>query len=231
MKLNEFLGLLYGDGCLKGRVSFSNSNPELVSKIHATMRKISNREIKVYISTYWPNEVIDDKALVTFWKKLLPGAKRFYKIRRRKRTTKNLRNKRGPKQEGTIELTIHDAQLGKELLSLVNKAKEQSDKSEAIEFLRGVIAAEGSVKLVNGRLRELRVAAKDLKEQEILRNLLRKVGIRPSKASYKFYIAISGIKNFKAIKKYGLFSLHPEKHNKFVKGFQKLIVKQPLQGE
>jgi len=233
MRLNEFLGLLDGDGCLKKRVSFANCNPKIVHDVCLKFKRFSNKEVKAYINTYWPKDVISDEGLIRYWKKYLPDKIKFYKIRRCIRTTRNLRKRETPKLHGTVELKIHNIKLTNKLLELLKTTKKQClfNKHTAIGFLKGIIAAEGSVKLVDNKLRELRISSADLMEQNFLRNTLKNIGIEPSKAKYKFYIAISGLRNFKPIHKYKLFSLHPEKNEKFVQGFQNLIVNWPLRGE
>jgi len=212
-ELYESLGLLYGDGCLKGKVEFSNCNPELVKKIFNFIKSfgINTDKIKTYIKTYRSVSEITDEEILHYWLKYLKGAKRknFYKIQRRKRVTQNIRKRKLPPKQGLAEIMVYNKQLCRKMNLLMKNAQKDvlKDKIKAIFFLRGIIAAEGSVKLVKEKLKEVRISSCKPKEQEYIRNVLKVVGLIPCKARYDYYIAISGIKQFEILEKNAFISL------------------------
>lgn len=229
----ECLGLLYGDGCLKGKLSFSNSEPSIVNKVYRFIRRsVNQNKIKVHVKTYWDPFEISDEELIRFWLKYLPRlpVTNFYRINRKRRTSKKIRKRNFPKKEGVLEIIVHSKKLGEEFSRVIQQTKKLSlrDKKVAVPFLRGIIASEGTVKIVNAKLREIRISSCNFNEQKYIRELLHFLKIIPSKARYKFYIAISGFKNFALCYKYKLFYLHPEKHSKFSIGFWNLFQRPPL---
>lgn len=221
----ESLGLIYGDGSLKRMVSFSNTYPELVNHILRFFKDlgISKNKIRLHIKVYRLSKELNDKELINFWKSRLDGVEdnNFIRITRKQRTTRNIRKRDEPSRYGLIEVYSYSKIIQKELQSRISEVKDLS-KTSQLHFLRGLIAAEGSIKLHNEVLREVRISSTKINEQQFIREILKSVGIKPANAIYKNYIAISGFQNLILINNYQLCSLHPEKRKKFISGYKEL---------
>ncbi len=178
----------------------------------------------MYIQVYKEENELSSKELIKYWTtevEFLTGCI-FKKVKRKFRTTKNLRKRKDPPLYGLVEFWIYSRQLQKTLQSYIKDVKT-AENLEIIGFLRGLIAAEGSVKLNNSQvLKEIRIGSTKKTEQKFIRYLLKLIGIKAAKAEYKNYIAISNFTNFKILKKYMLYSLHPTKKLLFEVGYKEL---------
>jgi hypothetical protein len=215
IRLNPaFLGLLYGDGSLKHRISFSNTEPSLVCFVIENLREVTSSKIKLHVKTYG-----DPQQSLAKWREILSEYDPvFYKPTAYfgKRSKNDL-----------AEVIIDDANARRALLESQRSALDEAlvNKRFCVQFLQGLIAAEGSIKLFeDGALQEARVAS--VYSQATVRALLKTVGVKPANAVYDFYVAASGFPNFSTMKKHELFSLHPRKREKFELAFQKTLVKQ-----
>ena len=222
----ECLGLIYGDGCLKKGISFANTCPELVTKVYRFLINLGTEKGKISIrfQTYSDTTEISDEELIEYWKQYVPGAsyENFRKITRKERTTKNLRKRKKPNKEGLVEIAVYNKHLGKKLEKVILAFKDKDNK-KVIAFLRGMIAAEGSIKLNEQNvLREIRISTTKEKEQKYIKEILKKLKIKANKTRYKFYISITGFERFKIFDQYHLCSLHPSKQRDFVTGFKNL---------
>jgi len=90
-----------------------------------------------------------------------------------------------------------------------------------IHFLRGLFAAEGSVILKSsGVLHHVTFSSKDGELIQLLRQCLRLLGVEPNSYSVKgMNLQIYGLPNFRRIRELGIHTLHPEKREKFERGF------------
>jgi len=116
-----------------------------------------------------------------------------------------------------FEIKFCSVLLGEIIQLLLKNVKPRLLSSEnfAAGFLRGLIASEGHVSVSNdNNLRGIFIGAKDEGKKELIRKLLILLGILPSKNS-KESVVISGLRNFKIMKKWNLCELHPDKNNHF----------------
>ena len=223
--LYECLGLLYGDGSLKNAVSFANTCPKLVQHVLRFILDlgVDAKSIRVYLQVYWPWSIVTDRELIVYWTAHLSPlcSDNFKKVKRKQRVARGLRNRKEPSKFGLAEFWIYSESLRLLLLEMISKISECSNEKR-FSFLRGLIAAEGSVKNDKGVLREVRIGSTKSVEQVFIRSLLQSLNIRPAPAIYTNYIAISGFFNLRRLSRYSLCSLHPEKELLFQSGYQKL---------
>ncbi len=176
-------------------------------------------EIAIAIGIYY--------AVVKHWSEItsLPRAN-FIKSYRATTKQKYVRNRKKPPLYGLLEIYYSSVIVRDVIDGLLERTKllclENSDIRRA--FLKGMFAGEGSVKLINNRLREIRIACCNKKEQEFLRMLLIKEKIIPSNAKYAFYISISNSTNFNRINSTGMITAHPEKKYAFDIGYKNLLL-------
>ncbi|MBI4983580.1 hypothetical protein HZC32_02960 [Candidatus Woesearchaeota archaeon] len=227
-ELARSLGIYYAEGNkskLRRLSNFVNSEPVVIKegmKLFELLG-ITKNKIKARVKVY--NTDISDNDLKKYWSEITGiSIENFIKTEMMPSKLNYERNRDRPSKSGRLEV-IYSSVIVKDIIdNLLKKIKELSLRNTLIrnEFLKGIIAGEGSVKLVNNKLRELRISSADKNEQQFIRQLLIKEGIKPSDAEYDFYIAISGFDNFKEVLKLKLFNLHPNKAKKFVNGFNNL---------
>jgi hypothetical protein len=227
-ELVRSLGIYYAEGNkskLRRLSNFVNSEPVVIKegmKLFELLG-ITKNKIKARVKVYNPD--ISDNDLKKYWSEITGiSIENFIKTEIMTSKPNYKRNRDRPSKFGRLEV-IYSSVIVKDIIdNLLKKIKELSLRNSLIrnEFLKGIIAGEGSVKLVNNKLRELRISSADKNEQQFIRQLLIKEGIEPSDAEYDFYIAISGFDNFKEVSKLKLFNLHPSKAQKFINGFNNL---------
>ncbi|MEM2878823.1 MAG: LAGLIDADG family homing endonuclease [Candidatus Hadarchaeales archaeon] len=103
----------------------------------------------------------------------------------------------------------------------------------SVAFLRGVFAAEGSVMLKNsGVLHHITFSSKDDELIHFLRQSLHLVGVRANSYSIRgMNLQIYGLTNFRRIRELSIHALHPEKREKFERGFSAYRRTNVLDGE
>ncbi len=204
----ETLGLIYGDGSLKSRISFANSEPSLVTRVLDDIKKFPVA-IKIHVKTF-----SDPQRSLSKWR----GSLNKYQLKFYKPSKYY-----GNSTSDLAEIIIDNAELRDQLRNNIKEVINKGQKIQKSRFLTGVFAAEGSVKLWREKnLRELRFAS--VHDQDTLRKLLKDVGIECAPAMYKNYIAISGYNNFSKFKQLNLHKLHPNKKEKFEFGFYNLTI-------
>jgi hypothetical protein len=184
---------------------------------------IKHEQLKGYIKTYGTK--IPENELVEHWSVASEIPKiNFFRVKRYVSKEKYIRNRSLPSEYGWLEVYFSSVLVRDIVDNLANiiKTKSLESKEIALNFLKGLVAGEGSVKLVKNKLREVRIASCNSFEQEFIRRLLEILNIKPSQAKYKFYIAISGTDNFKKLKEFDVFEIHNQKRQKFNFGLKNL---------
>ncbi len=127
---------------------------------------------------------------------------------------------------GQINLIYNNKSLKKVISYLIDYVVKNvlKNKQNSIDFLRGLIAAEGSTdKNEVGSLRAVRIASKIEKEREFYYNLLKKIGISSKLYKNNHNIASNGLPNFILCLKYKLFDLNERRNNFFIQRFLNLL--------
>lgn len=231
-KFARALGIYYAEGN-KSRTrrysSFSNTEPKIIQEGISLFEMLGTKRqnLKIHVKIY--NQRISDEDLINYWSGITGIPKNnFIKISKALSKQRYERNKKRPPKYGEAEVYYSSVVIRDVIDKLLEITKKISVKYSFIrkEFLKGLIAGEGSVKLVNGKLRELRIASCDKQEQKFIRKLLTKEEIKSSDAEYEFFIAISGFDNFRKISESKIFNLHPLKKEAFDLGYTKCLCSQ-----
>lgn len=231
-KFSRALGIYYAEGNkseTRRYSSFSNTEPKVVQEGISLFEVlgIKRQNLKAHVKIY--NQKISDETLINYWSGA-SGIPRNNFIKVSKATSKQdyERNRKRPPKYGETEVYYSSIVIRDAIDKLLEMIKSLAMKNSFIrkEFLKGLIAGEGSVKLVNDKLRELRIASCDKQEQKFIRNLLVKEKIRSSDAEYDFFVAISGFDNFRKISENKIFHLHPVKKEAFDLGYTKCLCSQ-----
>lgn len=108
-----------------------------------------------------------------------------------------------------------------------------SDASLCTHLLRGIFAAEGSVLLKkSGVLHHIAFSSKDLALIKLIERCLRFLGIEPGGYMQNgMNLQIYGLPNFRRIRELGIHALHPDKREKFERGFASYKRTDVLDGE
>jgi hypothetical protein len=228
-ELTKALGIYYAEGDKSDKrwhTRFSNSDISVILEGMNLFNALGlgKHQIKGYIKTY--NLSISDEELIKYWSENTGIPKEnFIKIARYVSKNKYERKRKPPSAHGRIEVYYSSVVLRDIIDNLLKTVKYLSlrNREIGVNFLKGLISGEGSVKLHKNKLRELRIASCDKKEQMFIRKLLKFLNIEPSNASYKFYIAISGSQNLKKMKDIDAFQIHPEKRKLFDSGFNNFL--------
>lgn len=231
-KFARALGIYYAEGNkskTRRYSSFSNTEPKVVQEgiDLFEMLGIKRQNLKAHVKIY--NQKVSNESLVNYWSGITGIPKNnFIKVSKALSKEHYERNRKRPPEYGEVEVYFSSVVIRDVIDKLLEITKKISLKSPFIrkEFLKGLIAGEGSVKLVNDKLRELRIASCDKQEQKFIRKLLIKEEIKPSDAEYEFFIAISGFDNFRKIYESKIFHLHPVKKEAFDLGYTKCLCSQ-----
>lgn len=127
---------------------------------------------------------------------------------------------------GQINLAYSNKTLNKVIFYLIIYIKENvlNNKQDSMDFLRGLIAAEGSInKDKNGFLKSVRIASKLEEERKFYQALFRKINIKSKLYKNNHNIASNGLNNFLLCLKYDLFGLHEKRNCIFVQSLLNLV--------
>lgn len=227
-KIVKAIGIYYGEGDKSRKrwhTRFANSEISVIKHGVELFNSlgINPKQLKGYVKVY--NQKLSDKQLVEYWssKTKIPEDN-FFRISKSNSIKPYKRNRQLPSKHGRLEIYFSSVVIRDLVDILIDTIKTASLKNQkfASDFLSGLFAGEGSIKLFKGKVREARIASAFKKEQKYIRKLLESVKIKPSKAEYKFYIAISGIENFRKIKDLDIIHVHPDKNKMFSIGLKNL---------
>lgn len=170
----EVAGLIVGEGYIGDRhFVFANSNEKAIEKVIEFLRQF-NLPLKFYleISTKGKAKKFVEECIY-FWEKFL--ALKINKIRLRKEFHNSGNN-------GTIHISIYNSLVAKLLNQIINSSKRKIEKNKvlSVNYLKGVIAAEGNinVKKKTNCVYMVRISAKKQEEREHYKRCLEKTGIK-----------------------------------------------------
>ena len=230
----EVVGLIVGEGYIGSRTFiFANSNEEAISEVIDFLKQF-NLPIKMYLEISIKNKEKDfEKECNRFWENYL-------KINiKRVRLRKEFNN---ITKYGTIHLNINNSLVAK-ILSIIiadSKLKIEKNKQLSINYLKGVIAAEGNINIKKSTncIYMIRISATKQEERNHYKKCLEKVGLRiyckdmptvsKNEAKERGWktdkgragaVIISRWENFIKIFELGLLDLHKDKKDKFLEYF------------
>jgi len=231
----EVFGILYGEMLRKGySTRVSNTSPTVIKHILNYFNKsqlikfkdwtmgisINKKDIFSYNKNY-------EEKIKKYWLSML----NIKELKIKKIRQYNLSSTLNP-NFGQIDLGYDNKSLNKIVNYLIKYIKENvlKNKQNSMDFIRGLIAAEGSSdRNENKALRAVRIASKLEEERLFYQALLKKIGIK-SKLYYNNHnIASSGIENFILYLKYDLLGLNEKREETFIKRFCNLsLIKSSL---
>jgi len=192
----ECIGLWLAEGDTKSKleITFTNTCFKLVNIFYKILVKLFDEEKKIRIYTYSKN-----KKLISFPNKEC--------------IIKNYQDSRARRSYYIVRLT--SVEKNKKWKEIVEKIIKNEGLYESI--LRGFFAGEGNIKLGSNNSRVLRIAQKN--KNKLIENILDffniKYKFRPDERNYVIY----GKKHWDIFAKLNLADLHPEKKEKFWKGY------------
>ena len=209
----EGLGLWRGEGGRKKGIYFGNSNASLVRLfLDFVEQKIGlpRKEFRATVNV--PCMSASNDAVERWSKELLINLENFTRICVDPRINREY-----------AQVYFSSILLAELLDNLYASSREAvlSDSKLCVCFLRGLFAAEGSVLLKkSGVLHHITFSSKDSELIQFLEQCLRLLGVKPSKYMINgMNLQIYGLPNFKRIRELGIHTLHPEKREKFERGF------------
>jgi len=222
----EIFGLYQGEGYKKqpnfgARVQFSNSNPEIINSFLDYFSEKFN-----LIRNNWNASIgyygkLDKIKVISYWSKITKIEKEnikrvvFYKAKGE-----------DYKKYGTLNIFIISSILVEIILGLLNCTQFliMKRKKWARAFLRGLLAADGSVKLMKYKnmtsLQMIELALENKVESKFYKNIFKKIGIKTNDYTQRRKLMISNWRNFKVLAQFNAFKLHKEKNEKFWIGFE-----------
>jgi hypothetical protein len=216
--LFEGLGLRFGDGIkLQGGVNrifgFSNINLELHKHFLKFAKECFGLDSTMFrVAITMPPSLKNEQEKIEnrISQELNIPRENFFK-------TRILERRNHP----IVDIKITSRLLAMVVQLIFEKLKDiMTAKNFSAAVLRGIIASEGNVKLASNssRLGEITIAAKDKDKRLFIRKLLENLEILPDKDKEirgMECVLITGLSNFKIMKKWNLCKLHPEKEATF----------------
>lgn len=230
----EVVGLIVGEGYIGDRnFVFANSNEKAISEVIDFLKQF-NLSIKMYLEISIKNKkkYFEDECR-EFWESYLKTTLKRIRLRKEfESITKH----------GTIHLIINNSLVAKLLREIIriSKTKIEKDKQFSINYLKGVIAAEGNIniKKPTNCVYMVRISATEQEEREHYRRCLEKVGIKifcddmptisPEEGINRGWkttkgragaVIISRWENFIKVYELELLDLHNDKKTKFLQYF------------
>lgn len=160
--LIQALGIYYAEGDkskTRWHTRFSNSETVVVNYGLELFKVfgIGPHKLNGYIKTY--NQKIPDKQLINYWSCATRMPKEnFFKIFNSRSRAIYKRNRGLPSKHGRLEVQFSSVVVRDMVDNLSKEIKYLCLKNNniAIDFLKGLFAGDGSVKLFNNKLREVR---------------------------------------------------------------------------
>jgi len=228
------VGLIVGEGFLGRRhFVFANSNEKAIEVVLEFLQQF-DLPIHAYLEISCKNESEKFiKQCKKFWENYLDI--KLKKVRLREEFNNITKH-------GTIHISLFNSLVAKLLNLIMEESKEAIEKNESysIEYLRGIIAAEGNINIKNQTncVYMIRISATKESEREHYKRCLEKVGVKiyckdmPSVSKQEAKdrgwktlkgragaVIISRWDNFLRVSELDLLDLHEDKKNKFAKYF------------
>lgn len=171
---SEVAGLIVGEGFIGDRTFvFANSNEKAIDEVLDFLKQF-NFPIKMYleISVKNKSKIFKDQSK-NFWEKHLKT--NIKRVRLRKEFNSITKY-------GTIHLIVNNALLSKLLKQIIELSKLKIEKSKqlSIDYLKGILAAEGNInvkKTTTNCLYMVRISASKKEEREHYKRCLEKAGL------------------------------------------------------
>ncbi len=230
VKISELVGFYFGDGSTsKGIRSFrlNNCEPSILNYCLNVLEEIgiARDRFKVQVIYSTNKEEITDhikKRCIYYWSQILSINKdKIVSVNKSK-------NGRETLKYGSARVFIDNAVLVeiflngilKEFLKIIQKPKNKLENNISAGFLRGLLAAEGSIILRKNSLSSIGIAFNPHNEDvDLYKNLLSNLGL-----SWTFIhgneLVIHKFKNFKRLFELDAFKLHDKRNEKFMLGFK-----------
>lgn len=230
----EVAGLIVGEGYLGGRsFVFANSNENAIDLVLDFLKQFKI-PLRIYLEISTKNVSKDFiKKSQDFWENHLNI--KLYRVRKREEFNNITKN-------GTIHLCLNGKIICEIIEKIINlsKRKVEKNKNLSINYLKGIIAAEGNinVKEKTSCLYMVRISATKQEERNHYKRCLNSSGVKiyckdmlsVSKEEAKERkwkttkgragcVIISRWENFVKILELGLLDLNVEKREKFIKSF------------
>jgi methyl coenzyme M reductase subunit D len=229
----EVVGLIVGEGFIGKSFVFANSNEKAIDEVSDFLKQF-NIPLKFYLEISVKNK---DEGYVntakSFWENHLNI--KLSRIRLRKEFNSITKY-------GTIHLILSNSLFSKLLRQImdISKIKVEKNKDYSINYLKGIIAAEGNINIKKSTkcVYMIRISASKKEERNHYKRCLEKVGIKIYCEDMPTISADEGIKlgwkttrgragaviisrwdNFIKIFELDLLDLHNEKKEKFLKYF------------
>jgi hypothetical protein len=228
------VGLIVGEGSIGERhFVFANSNEKAINEVLEFLKQF-NLPMRFYLEISVKNRsrTFINKC-VYFWKNRFKI--KLDRIRLRKEFNSIVKY-------GTLHISVYNSLMAKLLKQIINlsKKKVENNKNFSIEYLKGILAAEGNinVKKKTSCVYMIRISASKQNERSHYKKCLEKINIKiyckdmptvqkeeAEKRGWKTIkgrggaVIISKWDNFLKILLFNLFELHEEKREKFAKYF------------
>jgi hypothetical protein len=220
----EGLGLWQGEGGKGKGIYFCNSNPQIVQHFLTFVeRKLGLPRVEFKVTICTPDS--DHESIKEKWSKVLEiPLKNFTAASVDFRINKD-----------NVQVYVNSIILVELLKNMHEKLKLviKSNVEFVAAYLRGIFSGEGCVLLKkSGVLFHVDFATKDESSVKFYKQCLDFLGIAHGKyirRSLKF--PVHGYRNFKRFKELGIHTLHPEKREKFERGFASYKRVNVLDGE
>lgn len=242
----QSIGLLQGELFRKNSRSFvfANSNPTSIKLIFDFLKKfaVPKRKISTYIEICGNN--VNENLIKNYWRNKIPENVPIKKIRVRKEFVRTA-------HFGTLHVLYNSILFFNFVQKLIEFVADLAEKNKhiAIEYLKGIIAAEGNVNIKKKTkcVYMVRISAKEKKIREHYKRCLRRIGIKIKAKDMETILKEDGIKlgwktvhgragavlittsdNFLKLLQMNIFELDQLKKEKFIKGFIKLKFLKPF---
>lgn len=223
----ETFGILFGEMMRKGRrISVSNTSPRVINCIlnyfdKSNLIKLDDWTVTININgrNICDNKLVYEKKIKDYWSSVL-----LYCNIKAVRWC-NYNSTLNP-NFGQINLDYNNKSLTKIIFYLIKFIRENvlRNKQDSMDFLRGLIAAEGSVdKDKRNILQDVKIASKLKEEREFYHALLQKINIKSKIYEGNHNIRSGGFQNFILFLEYKLFDLHEKRYQNFIQRFSNLL--------
>lgn len=228
IEINDFLfeviGLYFGDGLNtrnhtgNRRVAFANSNYELHLHWLKFLDLFGIKKEELFVQFSVGKNVSENKEnILKYWNNITGIPKEnFANISNYKRKTNDY---------GVLSIEFNSIIFRKIFDNIFDYSILEISKNENYisPFIKGLFAAEGSIVPRNNSIVNLSISITDYERREFVKNLLRKIGIKISYMNKSpDEVVINNYFNFKMVKELDLTTLHPDKHELFIKLFENM---------
>jgi len=215
----EGLGLQQGDGTQSlsdVHVTFTNACEDLIYHQIEWFKRLGISKKALRILPEIPTSLNIEKEVLKWKTALKVSGIKEYQFRKAKINNRNLKN-------SLVQILFHNKLFKAVYLHLLYNLRKEiiKEKSECINYIKGILASEGSVKVRKDSrlLSAIKISASREDTRDFYKNCLLNLGIIPSKDELtkgSEAVMITKLKNYKKILEMNLLSLHPKKQERFI---------------